>query len=68
VTGSAQFTGKAQFSRSGVATVAGTALAPANSVQVSLPITRKTMMTATLQKFVAGCPWWPPCRTWPARA
>ena len=49
-----QVTGKAQFSRSGVATVAGTAAAPKNSVKVSLPITAKSMMTATLQKFVAG--------------
>jgi hypothetical protein len=49
-----QVTGKAQFSRSGTATVAGTATAPANSVRVSLPITGTSMMTATLQKFVAG--------------
>ena len=49
-----QVTGKAQFSRSGTATVAGTAAAPKNSVRVSLPITGKSMMTATLQKFVAG--------------
>jgi hypothetical protein len=47
-------TGKAQFSRSGVATVAGTSAAPKNSVKVSLPITGKSMMTATLQKYVAG--------------
>jgi hypothetical protein len=47
-------TGKAQFSRSGVATVAGTSAAPAKSVRVSLPITAKSMMTALLQKFVAG--------------
>jgi hypothetical protein len=47
-------TGKAQFSRSGVATVAGTSAAPKNSVKVSLPITAKSMMTATLQKYVAG--------------
>jgi hypothetical protein len=46
--------GKAQFSRSGVATVAGTAAVPKNSVRVSLPITAKSMMTATLQKFAAG--------------
>jgi hypothetical protein len=46
--------GKAQFSRSGVATVAGTSSAPKNSVRVSLPITAKSMMTALLQKFVAG--------------
>jgi hypothetical protein len=46
--------GKAQFSRSGVTTVAGTSAAPKNSVRVSLPITAKSMMTATLQKFVAG--------------
>jgi hypothetical protein len=46
--------GKAQFSRSGVATVAGTPAAPKNSVRVSLPITAKSMMTATLQKYVAG--------------
>jgi hypothetical protein len=49
-----QVTGTAQFSRSGTATVAGTSLAPANSVRVSLPITAKSMMTATLQRFVAG--------------
>jgi hypothetical protein len=49
-----QVTGKAQFSRSGTATVAGTAATPKNSVRVSLPITGKSMMTATLQKFVAG--------------
>jgi hypothetical protein len=47
-------TGKAQFSRSGIATVAGTSAAPKNSVRVSLPITAKSMMTALLQKFVAG--------------
>src|SRR5215472_11133565 len=47
-------TGKAQFSRSGVATVAGTSAAPKKSVRVSLPITAKSMMTALLQKFVAG--------------
>jgi len=46
--------GKAQFSRSGVATVAGTAAAPKKSVKVSLPITAKSMLTATLQKYVAG--------------
>jgi hypothetical protein len=46
--------GKAQFSRSGVATVAGTSAAPLKSVRVSLPITGKSMMTALLQKFVAG--------------
>jgi hypothetical protein len=46
--------GKAQFSRSGVATVAGTSSAPQRSVRVSLPITAKSMMTATLQKFVSG--------------
>jgi hypothetical protein len=46
--------GKAQFSRSGIATVAGTAAAPKNSVKVSLPITAKSMMTATLQKYVPG--------------
>jgi hypothetical protein len=47
-------TGKAQFSRSGVATIAGSSAAPKNSVKVSLPITAKSMMTATLQKYVAG--------------
>jgi hypothetical protein len=46
--------GKAQFSRSGVATVAGTSAVPQKSVRVSLPITAKSMMTALLQKFVAG--------------
>lgn len=54
VTGSAQFTGSTQFSRSGVATVAGTAAAPQNSVRVSLPITAKSMMTALLQQRAAG--------------
>ncbi len=44
----------AQFSRSGVATVAGSTASPQKSVKVSLPITAKSMMTATLQKFVAG--------------
>lgn len=47
-------TGAAQFSRSGVATVAGTARAPRNSVRVRLPITGKSMMTALPQKHVAG--------------
>ncbi len=46
--------GKAQFSRSGVATVAGTSAAPKKSVKVSLPITAKSMMTAMLQKYVPG--------------
>ena len=46
--------GKAQFSRSGVAAVAGTAAAPKKSVRVSLPLTAKSMMTATLQKYVPG--------------
>jgi hypothetical protein len=46
--------GKAQFSRSGVATVAGTAAAPKKSVKVSLPLTAHSMMTALLQKYVAG--------------
>ncbi len=46
--------GKAQFSRSGVGTVAGTASAPKNSVRVTRPITAKSMMTATLQKYVPG--------------
>ena len=47
-------TGRAEFSRSGVATVAGTSSAPKNSVRVSLPITAKSMMTALLQRHVAG--------------
>jgi hypothetical protein len=47
-------TGKAHFSRSGLATVAGTSLAPKDSVRVSLPITAKSIMTALLQKHVAG--------------
>jgi|SRR3954452_3897280 hypothetical protein len=46
--------GKAQFSRSGTASVAGTSAAPKNSVKVSLPITGKSLMTAVLQKYVAG--------------
>jgi hypothetical protein len=49
-----QVTGKAKFSRSGVATVAGTSTAQKNSVRVTLPITAKSMMTATLQKYVPG--------------
>jgi hypothetical protein len=49
-----EVTGKAQFSRSGVATVAGTSSSPKNSVRVSLPITGHSMMTATLQRYVAG--------------
>jgi hypothetical protein len=47
-------TGTAQFSRSGLVTVAGTSAAPKNSVKVALPITAKSMMTAALQKYVAG--------------
>jgi hypothetical protein len=47
-------TGTAQFSRSGVATVAGTGAAPRDSVRVSLPITGTSMMTAVMQKHVAG--------------
>jgi len=54
VTGSAQFTGSVQFSRSGVATVAGTKASPRSSVRVSLPITAKSMMIALLQNRVAG--------------
>jgi len=46
--------GKAQFSRSGVAWVAGTSTAPRIAVRVTLPITAKSMMTATLQKYVPG--------------
>jgi hypothetical protein len=46
--------GKAQFSRSGVATVAGTAASPKNSVRVRMPISAKSMMTAVLQKYVPG--------------
>lgn len=52
--------GRAQFSRSGLAAVAGTAASPKNSVRVTLPetsvgplpITAKSMMTALLQKYV----------------
>jgi hypothetical protein len=46
--------GKAQFSRSGVATVTGTSTTPKNSVKVTLPVTAKSMVFATLQKRVAG--------------
>ena len=53
--------GRAQFELSGVATVAGTAASPKNSVRVRmpvvsapLPITAKSMMTALLQKYVPG--------------
>jgi hypothetical protein len=46
--------GKAIFSRSGMATIAGTASAPRNSVLVQLPITAKSMMTATSQSYVPG--------------
>ena len=49
-----QVNGKTQFSRSGVATVAGSSTTPKNSVQVHLPITAKSIMTATLQKYVPG--------------
>jgi hypothetical protein len=47
-------TGKATFSRSGTATVAGTAAFPKKSVLVPLPTTAKSMMTATLQKYISG--------------
>ncbi len=46
--------GKAQFSRSGVAYVVGTSTAPKNWARVTLPITAKSMMTATLQRYVPG--------------
>jgi hypothetical protein len=46
--------GKATFSRSGVVSVAGTSTAPKNSVRVTLPVTSRSMMIATLQKFVSG--------------
>jgi hypothetical protein len=46
--------GKAQFSRSGVVSVAGTSTTPKRSVRVSLPITAKSMMTATIQQYVPG--------------
>jgi hypothetical protein len=53
--------GRVQFGLSGVATVAGTATSPKNSVRVRmpiqsapLPITAKTMMTALLQEDVPG--------------
>lgn len=53
--------GRARFELSGVATVAGTAVSPKNSVRVRmpivsapLPITAKSMMTALLQKYVPG--------------
>ena len=54
--------GRVQLSLSGVATVAGTAASPKNSVRVRLPettvrtypITAKSMMTALLQKYVPG--------------
>lgn len=53
--------GKMVLSRSGVATVAGTAASPKNSVQVRLPkisstnrITANSMMTALLQEHVPG--------------
>jgi hypothetical protein len=46
--------GKAQLKRSGVATVAGSSSAPKNSVRVTISITAKSMMVATLQKFVSG--------------
>jgi hypothetical protein len=47
-------TGKAQFSRSGATTVAGTSAAPKNSVRVNLGLTAKSMITATLQRYVPG--------------
>jgi hypothetical protein len=46
--------GKAQFSRSGVAFVAGTSTTPRIAVAVKVPITAKSMMTATLQRYVPG--------------
>lgn len=53
--------GRARFEFSGVATVAGTAASPQNSVRVKLPIisgrlpiTPKSMMIALLQKYVPG--------------
>jgi hypothetical protein len=53
--------GRARFGLSGVATVAGTAASPKNSVRVRmpvqsapLPITAKSMMTALLQQHVPG--------------
>jgi hypothetical protein len=49
-----QVNGKATFSRSGVVSVAGTSTAPKNSVRVTLPVTSRSMMIATLQKFVSG--------------
>jgi hypothetical protein len=60
VSGSAQLSslhvsGQVQLSRSGVATVAGSLAAPKNSVNVSVSqITSKSIMTATLQKYVSG--------------
>src|SRR6266511_70444 len=46
--------GKAQFSRSGVAYVVGTSTAPRNWARVNIAITAKSMMTATLQRYVPG--------------
>jgi len=46
--------GKARFSRSGVAWVVGTSTASRNWARVTLPITAKSMMAATLQKYVPG--------------
>jgi hypothetical protein len=53
--------GRARFEFSGVATVAGTAASPTNSVRVKLPIisgrlpiTPKSMMNALLQKYLPG--------------
>jgi hypothetical protein len=47
--------GPVSLSRSGVVTVAGTSTTPSNSVKVSVPpLTSKSIMTATLQKYVSG--------------
>jgi hypothetical protein len=47
-------TGRAQFSRSGNATVEGTSATPKDSVRVHLPITAKSMLTALLQRRIPG--------------
>jgi hypothetical protein len=49
-----QVNGKTTFSRSGVATVVGTSSAPTNKAKVPVPITARSLMIATLQKYVAG--------------
>jgi hypothetical protein len=47
-------TGKAQFSRSGVVSITGTTTTPRFAVSVALPLTAKSMVTATLERYFPG--------------